>query len=226
MRKFYRYKINLVVGNIVAILLFVLAVLPVSKKLFDYIVDGGFKVTGIMLGTYLFWMVFHEALHGIGHLLCGAKRKDLSYGASLEKGILFCLIRKEVNKKAILISLLFPFFFIGVVTYIIGLIIDSPLLLILSALNISGAGVDLIMFLNFIRLDKDITYIEPGDGTSFYLMSNNLKNKKLFGLILDEEGEYKEDMFKGEKYKTFDISKTSYIFFALIILMVVLCIFL
>ena len=121
--------------------------------------------------------------------------------------------------------MIFPFFFIGVVSYIVGVIINSPLLIILSIFNISGAAGDLLMFYHFIKLDKDITYIEPGDGTSFYLTTCNLKNKKMFGLDYVEEGEYKQDMF-NQKTKTYDISKTSYIFFIICFILGLICIFL
>ena len=224
MRKYYKYKLNINTINVVAIILFVLACIPVYKKIYDYSFSS-VKVVGIILITYLFWMVLHEILHGVAHLLCGSKRSDLSFGAALEKGVLFCLIRKEVSKKQILISLIFPFFFIGVVTYIVGVIINSPLLIILSIFNISGAAGDLLMFYHFIKLDKDITYIEPGDGTSFYLTTFNLKNKKMFGLDYVEEGEYKQDMF-NQKTKTYDISKTSYIFFIICFILGLICIFL
>lgn len=172
----------------------------------------------------LFWLILHEILHGIGHLVCGSKNSDLSFGAAIEKGVLFCLIRKEVGKKQIIISLLFPFFFIGVVTYIIGIIINSPMLILLSILNISGACGDLTMFFDFIKLKNDITYIEPGDGTSFYLMSNT-PVKKLFGMKFVEEGEYNKDMF-NEPSKKIDISKVSYIFFVICIIYAIISIFL
>lgn len=226
MRKYYKYKMNLTLINIISIIIFIIPLVPCIKIVKDYILNDNMKACATLLGAYLFWMIFHEALHGIGHLLCGSSKKDLSFGACIEKGVLFCLIRKEVHKKQILTSLIFPFFFIGVVTYIIGLIINSPLLVLLSVFNISGASADLIMFLDFIKLDKDITYIEPGDGTSFYLMADNLKNKKLFGLVLEEEGEYKEDMFKDRNYKIFDISKTSIIVFVVILIFLGLCMFL
>ena len=223
MRKYYKYKLNINTINVVATILFIVACIPAYKLLYNYI--SNMKNVGIVLIAYLFWMVFHEALHGIGHLLCGSKRKDISFGAAFEKGVLFCLIRKEVSKKQILISLIFPFFFIGIVTYIVGFIINSPLLIILSVFNISGAAGDLLMFYHFIKLDNDITYIEPGDGTSFYLTTCNLKNKKMFGLEFVEEGEYKQDMF-NEKTKAWDISKTSYIVFGVCIVLGLICIFL
>ena len=223
MRKYYKFKMDILLANVLSILLTILAFIPAKDLLLDAKKNThDVKILGIFFIAYLGWMFLHEALHGLGHILCGAKTSDFTYGAALEKGVLFCLIRKEVNKKDILVSLLFPFFFIGVVTYIIGMIINSPFLVLLSALNIGGACMDLTMFIHFIKLGNDITYIEPGDGTSFYLMSNK-PIKKLFGLNLVEEGEYKKDMFSNEKYKKFDISKTSMI---LGIIMAICCLIL
>lgn len=225
MRKYYKYRLDLVTLNIVATLLLIIAIIPCLDSVVNYLMNGTLKIYVILMLAYLLWIILHELLHGIGHLLCGSKISDLSFGADLVKGILFCLIRKEVSKKQILISLLFPFFFIGILTYIIGIIINSPLLIILSAANISGAAGDLIMFFDFIKLDNDITYIEPSDGTTFYLMSNNLKNKKLFGLKFEEEGEYNSNMFNNST-KKIDISKSSYIIFSLIIIISILILFL
>jgi hypothetical protein len=223
MRKYYKFKMNMIFGNVLSLIILGISILPVYKTVFNFFDSDNFKNIAILFILYIFWMFLHEILHGIGHMLCGVKSKDLSFGASIEKGVLFCLIRKEVNKKDIMISLLFPFFFIGIVTYIIALIINNPILLILSCFNLSGASVDLLMFTNFIKLDKDITYVEPSDGTSFYIMSNKPINK-LSGLIKIGEGEYKENMFDG-KYKKFDISKLSYIFFALSIGAAILLLF-
>ncbi len=225
MRKYYKYRLDLVTLNIVATLLLIIAIIPCLDSVVNYLMNGTLKIFVILMLAYLLWIILHELLHGIGHLLCGSKFSNLSFGADLVKGILFCLIRKEVSKKQILISLLFPFFFIGILTYIIGIIINSPLLIILSAANISGAAGDLIMFFDFIKLDNDITYIEPSEGTTFYLMSNNLKNKKLFGLKFEEEGEYNSSMFNNST-KKIDITKSSYIIFSLIIIISILILFL
>ena len=224
MRRYYKYKLNLTVLNIVSILLLIFATLPVLNCIVNYFKSNK-KNLAIAFIFYIIWIIFHEILHGIGHLVCGSKLDDLSFGAALEKSVLFCLIRKEIGKRQILISLLFPFFFIGVVTYIIGIIINSPLLLTLSIANISGAVGDLIMFLNFIKLKNDITYIEPGDGTSFYIMSNNPLNKKMFGLKFIEDGEYDSNMF-NKSSKKLKISKTSYILFIIYILSSILMLFL
>ena len=225
MRKYYKFEIDTVKGNILCILITIIAIIPAWNIMIKYIENINMKELGILIFAYLLWMFLHEILHGIGHIICGVKPKDLSFGASLEKSVLFCLVRREVNKKGILVSLIFPFFFIGIVTYIIGVIINSPLLISLSILNIGGASMDLTMFLQFIRLGEDITYIEPGDGTSFYLISNNNINK-LYGLKKVEEGEYNKEMFLNKNNKVFDISKTSFLLLGIFFICCLILIFL
>lgn len=225
MRKYYKFEIDTVKGNILCILITIIAIIPAWNIMIKYIENINMKELGILFFAYLLWMFLHEILHGIGHIICGVKPKDLSFGASLEKSVLFCLVRREVNKKGILVSLIFPFFFIGIVTYIIGVIINSPLLISLSILNIGGASMDLTMFLQFIRLGEDITYIEPGDGTSFYLISNNNINK-LYGLKKVEEGEYNKEMFLNKNNKVFDISKTSFLLLGIFFICCLILIFL
>lgn len=226
MRKYYRYEINLLIGNILCFVLIVFACVPVSRMLIIFFENISELITFKLFLFYLLWMFFHEVLHGIGYSVSGVKMNELTYGAKIEKGILFCLVRKEIRKRAILISLVFPFFFIGVFTYVLGILINNPILVILSIFNIGGSSIDLIMICNFIKLDNDITYIEPGDGTSFYLMSNNLKVKNLFGLKLVEEGKYTESLFKDIKYKRVDISKKGWSFLIIyIILLLVILIF-
>ena len=225
MRKYYKFEIDTVKGNILCILITIIAIIPAWNIMIKYIENINMKEVGILIFAYLLWMFLHEILHGIGHIICGVKPKDLSFGASLEKSVLFCLVRREVNKKGILVSLIFPFFFICIVTYIIGVIINSPLLISLSILNIGGASMDLTMFLQFIRLGEDITYIEPGDGTSFYLISNSNINK-LYGLKKVEEGEYNKEMFLNKNNKVFDISKTSFLLLGIFFIFCLILIFL
>ena len=218
MRKYYKYEINTTFANILCIIITIIATVPVWNIIVDTIFNIEYKYIGIFFFIYIIWMFLHEALHGIGHMVCGVKINELSFGALLEKSILFCLVRREVSKKNILISLIFPFIFIGLITYIIGILINCPLLIILSILNIGGACMDIIMFIQFIKLGSDITYIEPGDGTSFYIMSNN-EIKKLVGLTKKEEGIYQERMFSNLNNKFIDVSKISIIIMILFVVL-------
>ena len=116
-----------------------------------------------------------------------------------------------------MISLMFPFFFIGVVTLVIGLAISNNLLIILSLLNIAGCAGDIAMFCSFVKL-PDFKYIDLDDCIGFVLVSDSdLSKYKLFGLDVVEEGKAK-DLELAKDYKKITISKLSWIIFALLFL--------
>ena len=129
------------------------------------------------------WMVLHEIIHGTFYILNCADRKNIFYGAALEKGIFYCKCGEFVTKKNKMISVIAPFVLIGVVTYILGIIINSPLLIILSVFNISGAAGDLTMFCFFLKRYNDIKFKEIGDSSTFCLeTSEDFSNKKFLGV--------------------------------------------
>ena len=154
---------------------------------------------------YLPYLILHELLHSLAYVIHGAKFKNITYGAHLEKGVLCCLCKQNINKKNILFSLLYPFFFIGVLTLIIGIIFNIPVLVILSLLNISGCSGDLLMFYHLSKL-KDYEFSEFDDPTSFGLYtSNDFSKLKMFGL--DYIGKEKE--LVRNDFRKIQVSKTS-----------------
>ena len=81
---------------------------------------------------YFFYMILHEIFHSIAYVIYGSDYKKITYGVCLEKGVLCCLCKQNVDRRNILHSLMFPLFYIGIVTYIISLIFRMPLLFLLS----------------------------------------------------------------------------------------------
>lgn len=209
--KYYRYSMNMLKLNVFCCIIMVpIFILFFCMGLFPYL---DFKC----LILYFFWMFLHEFIHGIGFSISGIKHKNIVYGANLEKGIFYCMCKEEISKKGIIVSLLFPLFFIGIVTLVIGFIIDSPILVILSLLNVSGCAGDIAMFISFFRLPA-FSYLDVDDCTGFVLVSkNDLSNYKLFGLDLVECGNYSE-LDKATNYKKFTISRLSWVVFGLLIL--------
>ena len=136
----------------------------------------------IILIIYIPYLVLHELLHSLAYVIYGADYKKITYGVHLEKGILCCLCKQNINKKNILHSLLYPFFIIGILTMLIGIIIDYPLLVILSLANITGCSGDLVMFYHLSKL-KNYSFSEYDDPMAFALYSkNDLSKLKMFGL--------------------------------------------
>lgn len=203
-KKYYLFEMKTGALNVLSIILFMGMIM-----LTGYLLDG--KIINIMAaGAQVFiimipYFAFHEVLHSIGYVLNGADFKYITYGAHLEKGVFCCLCKQNVSKRCILISLLFPFIFIGIITYIIGIIFNIPVLVLLSIMNISGCSGDLIMFYSLSKL-KNYEYSEYDDPISFGLYTEeDLSKKKL--PCLKYVGT--KDELERNDLKKISVSKTS-----------------
>lgn len=219
-KKYYIFKMNMPVLNVFSFVLlgiFIVIGMFIYKDFWkDY--TGNLLMMGIFLLAYFGYMVLHELLHAFSYRIHGAKGKNITFGVHLEKSVLCCLCKQDISKKNICISLLYPFFFIGIVTYVIGAIFKIPMLFLLSIFNIGGCIGDIIMFLFIARLPKDIKYAEFDDPTSFAILSSeDLSNKNPFGLNFIE----KKDKIEQKDMKKIRISKTSYIFISLLIVLTI-----
>ena len=201
------------------IILIVMLILTAYLSNNIIITNKDLKLIFLLIIPYL---ILHELLHGVAYVINGANFKNITYGAHIEKGILCCLCKQNVSKRNILISLLFPFIIIGVITYIIGILINNTVLVWLSILNISGCSADLIMFLDLLKL-KDFEYSEYDNPMAFGLYTNkDLSKTKLFGLKYIGEAKALE---KNNMEKV-SISKFSIITFIIFIILGIWLIFL
>ncbi len=227
MKKYYVFKIDLTLLNIFNVLL-VLAIVVFTCLIFPnmcigmFIIFDSIKYLLLLLPTMMFYFCLHELLHALGYIVHGANPKKLTFGMEIEKGVLYCLCKQEITKKNILFSLMYPLFFIGIVPYFISVIFKWPLLLLLSIFNIAGAIGDIMYFMFIVRLDKDIMFSEMDDGTSFALISkNDLSKHKPLGLkYVSTESE-----ISRKDFKRVYISKASYAFVVLSIIMIIAAFF-
>jgi len=213
--KYYRYSMNMKKLNFFCVLFFI----PIFVLIFFMGISK--YMTFNFFVFYFFWMFLHELLHGIGFYLIGAKK--VIYGACLEKGIFYCMCKDRINKNGIILSLLFPFFFIGILTFFIGLYFNIPVLILLSLFNIVGCVGDLCMFFSFVRL-PDFKYVDLDDCTGFILLSDSdLSKYKLLGMDLVESGNPRD--LSSNNFKKINISKISYIVFIVMIIILIMEIF-
>lgn len=204
--KYYRYSMDMKKLNVFCFVLFI----PIF--FFIYFLGIGSYINFTSLVLYFFWMFLHEFLHGIGFSFGNINRKNIVYGANLEKGIFYCMCKELISKKNIMISLMFPFVFIGVLTLFVGFVINSPILIILSLFNIAGCAGDIAMFFSFLFL-PGFSYIDLDDCTGFVLVSkSDLSKHKLFGMNLVEVGNY-DSLSLAQDYKKITVSKLSWIIF-------------
>ena len=179
MKKYYLYEMKGMFLQIFSIIIFIIMGL-LTYFLCDFkITYNDFILIFLLMLPYL---MLHEILHSISYVLNGASFKNITYGVHIEKGILCCLCKQNISKRNILISLITPFVVIGVITYIIGIILNNSILISLSIINISGCSGDLVMFFDFLRL-KDFEYSEYDNPMAFGIYTkNDLSKKKLLGL--------------------------------------------
>ena len=116
-----------------------------------------------------------------------------------------------------------PFTVIGVITFIIAIIFNLPFLGFLSILNMTGAIFDLIMTYQISRMPKDVMFAEFDDPDAYYLISKkDLTKYKTIGLKIVETGEYDSKKIKSKDRKRIEITKKSYIYLIIFILICLL----
>ena len=223
-KKYYIFTLNMNFLNIFSFIILFLVVgltLIIDKEFLISSINYTFAVERLLITFVLVfgYLMLHEILHSIGYYIYGAKYKNIVYGIELEKGIFYCLCKQNINKKNIMNSLMFPLFYIGIVTYIVSFILDSSYLLILSIFNISGCVGDIFTFLFMLKLDDDIEVSEFDDTTSFGIYSDKDSSKnKYLGLKYIETRE----CLDRNEYTKIKVSKISYII--LIVILVLSCI--
>lgn len=216
-KKYYVFKMNMNVLNIFSFVLLGIVIgisILIYKDFWKEYTDNFFKM-GLFLLAFFGYMILHELLHALSYIIHGAKSKNITFGIHLEDNILCCLCKQDITKKNILMSLLYPFFFIGIVTYVIGAIFKLPMLFLLSIFNLSGCIGDIVMFIFISRLPKDIKFSEFDDPTSFAILSSeDLSDRKPFGL------KYERTVSTLEKkdMKRLRVSKKSIIFMVFLLI--------
>ena len=213
MKKYHLFKMDLKVLNIVSILILLIVLLFTFIffrnnfiSMFSLFNRASFCI--LLLPMMIFYFMLHEIFHAVGYVIHGADFKKITFGMELEKGVFYCLCKQDIKRNTILLSLIYPLFFIGFVTYIIAIIFNLDILLLLSIINISGAAGDIMYFMFIVKLNKEVLFSEMDDGTSFVLQNIDDVNKyKHFGL------EYCGviDKVKRKDFKKLYVSKLSFV---------------
>lgn len=211
--KYYKYKIKLGVGNIFASIILILLLILLYFTFDNYYFNLTYNKVLIMIGYF----ILHELLHYIGYLINkNVKNKDLCLGMCLEKGVMYCRCTNEISRTAVMISLLTPFTVIGIISLIISYIFDMPFLAFLSVSNIAGSYFDILMFIQMLKMPKDIKFAEYDECDAYYIISNkDLTNIKTKGISLVETDKYNKIKLKSKNNKKIEIS-----IFSIIILII------
>ena len=222
MKKYHLFSMNLGFLNIFSIIILVIVLLFTfiffSTNFMNMMnLFGDTKFCLLLLPLMIFYFVLHELFHALGYVIHGADKSKITFGMELEKGVFYCLCKQDIKKKTILFSLMYPLFFIGIVTYSISIIFDFDVLLLLSIVNISGAAGDIMYFVFIYQLNDDVMFSELDDGTSFVLKKIDDINKyKHYGI--DYKGMI--DKVSRKDFKRLYVSKLS--FFMIVVCFVLL----
>ena len=94
-KKYYVYEMNGVTLQIISVI-FLIIMLFITFFFFNEIImtDKDFELIFLLIIPYL---IFHELLHSLAYVINGAKFKNITYGAHLEKGILCCLCKQNIS---------------------------------------------------------------------------------------------------------------------------------
>lgn len=222
---YYTYTLNMTILNILSIILFIFVggLIYLIERYDNYSITLPISTFFILMFA---WLIIHELLHGLAFALFKeVKKENITFGMFLEKGIFYCMCKQNIGKKIILTSLLFPLTIIGVITLIIGMIINNYELVFLSILNIVSSIGDIVMTIYFLKCPKDIIYLDLDDCTSFTVLSNkSLDHIQVPGIVLAKKGLYdKKKMYSKDKRKLV-ISKLSYILLIIILLLIIITI--
>ena len=213
-KRYYLFKLNLTTLNILSIIIFVF-MLIISSLFFEFNIMNLSNNWFGLLFWYLVYAFIHEILHAISYVVNGAKFNKVTFGILLEKGILYCLCKQNISKKNILISSVCPLVVIGLVTYIISIIYNLPLLMFMSILNIAGSAGDIVTFM-YLRKIKSFEFTEMDDPTTFALYSSKDVSKiKHFGLKFVG----RQDSIKRQDFKKIDISIVSILLMLFLLIM-------
>lgn len=224
----YIFTYDMIFMSILSTILFIFMILLtfiINKEIFIEFINYTNKDSCLLIITMIFYLILHEAIHGIFYYFNGAKWRNIRFGISLEKGILYCKSCEKINKRNILISVIAPFTLIGIISYIIGIIFNLSSLILLSIINISGCAGDLVIFFFFINRKNDLLFKEIGDTTTFLLETKeDLSNKKFLGLKIDKEIE-DEKTLEDNLNKKINISKFSAITLIILLILFIVCFF-
>ena len=220
---YYTYKLNMTTLNILAILLFIIIgifVLILEHK-DPYISHVRTSTLFILM---FIWLIIHELLHGIGFsIFKSVDKKNITFGMFLEKGIFYCMCKQNIPKKVILTSLLFPVTIIGLITLIIGMYINSFVLVYLSILNIVSSIGDIVMIIYFIKAPSDIIYLDLDDPTSFTVITRkDISNLKVMGIKLYFSGLYDKHVMVSYDKRKLVVSICSYVLIFIIFILILI----
>ena len=101
----------------------------------------------LLTGGYILLVILHEFFHLFGfRVFANVPWKRMKVGVNLKQGIAYATTDKLMTNRAIRKALLLPFWMTGILPALIGLYINSGMLIVLASCLIGGAAGDFAMY--------------------------------------------------------------------------------
>ena len=217
-RKYYRFDMDLKIMNILASILYVIFFIYLFSNTYFSTFDFSF------LACILLFLMFaiHEICHGIGYALYAKNKKNIKFGAVLEKGVFYAMCQEEISRIGILVSLLFPIIILTIIPLPFAIYFKNSLILFLSITNLIGAIGDILLVKLVLKLPKDITYIDYDNNIgAYFICDEDIGNIKSLGLKCAESNPHDENLINKD-IKSIYISEPSKKFSVIFIVILIL----
>ena len=203
-------------ANAISLLLFILGFMVLVITYPNRIGLGSFG-TGVFLIAMIIYLIIHELIHGLAFMYFCKDKRNVKYGAMLEKGVLYAMCQERISKTGIIVSLLAPTIVLTCIALIPAYIFKIDLLAMLAIFNLAGATGDLMMTTFAIKIPKDSKYIDYDNVIGFYLLSKEDLSKLKSPFLKFIESGKDSDSLINKNIKSIYISKASYIIFGLLL---------
>ncbi|MBB4826956.1 hypothetical protein HNO89_004247 [Sporosarcina luteola] len=145
-----------------------LAILVVLKGEFEF--TFSFRDLLLFVGGYTALIILHEAFHLLGfRLFGGVPWKRMVVGMNLKLGIAYATTDKPMTNSAIRKALLLPFWTTGIIPGLLGLYMESGILVGLAAFLIGGAAGDFTMYKELRKFPDDWLVKDDPERPKLYL---------------------------------------------------------
>ncbi len=127
-----------------------------------------FEISGLPFLFLLIAMILsipiHEFLHGLGwYLSCKNGWKSIVYGIMWKLLTPYCHCKEPLSWRKYIVGGLLPFMVLGTGISVLGIILNSGILLLLGAYNIIAAGGDLVIGAKTLKYRDGILLDHPSE---------------------------------------------------------------
>lgn len=217
-KNYYRFDMDIKLMNILASIFYIAFFIYIFSNSYFNTFEFDFLA---LMGLFVYFGL-HELCHGLGYALFAKDKKNIKFGAILEKGVFYAMCQEEINKKGIIVSLIFPILILTLIPLPFALYLKSSVLLFYAITNLIGAIGDILMIILIFKLPKDITYIDFDNNIgAYFICDEDISSITSLGLKCAKTDSYEEKLIDKSIPRIYisPSSKKYFIIFAVLIIL-------